>query len=225
MLMVDGMLYMLTRNAGNARLAWSGDHGRTWSWADWRFTESFGCPTFLNFGRNYDGARDDYVYVYSPDHDSAYEVADRMVLARVRKDAIRQKEAYEYLSSVENAGRPTWSKDVGDRGAVFVNPATCYRSGITYNAGLKQYLWCQVIPLSTGAGPRFTGGLGIFAAPEPWGPWRTVFYTREWDVGPGETASLPAAWMSRDGRTCRLVFSGNDHFSVRKVTFTTARAR
>jgi CubicO group peptidase (beta-lactamase class C family) len=27
--------------------------------------------------------------------------------------------------------------------------------------------------------------------PEPWGPWRTVFFTNEWDVGPGETSSFP----------------------------------
>ena len=49
----------------------------------WRFTASFGCPTFLNYGRNYEGARDGFVYVYSHDSDSAYQRADRMVLARM----------------------------------------------------------------------------------------------------------------------------------------------
>ena len=69
MLMVEGVLYLWARNAGNARLAWSADHGTTWEWAGWKFTTSFGCPTFLNFGKDYAGARDDYVYVYS--HDAA----------------------------------------------------------------------------------------------------------------------------------------------------------
>src|SRR5262249_53762574 len=55
-LMVDGVLYLLVRNVGNAQLGWSTDHGATWTWADWKFTNSFGCPTFLNFGRNYAGA-------------------------------------------------------------------------------------------------------------------------------------------------------------------------
>ena len=32
MLMVDGVLYMFTRNAGNSKLAWSHDHGKTWKW-------------------------------------------------------------------------------------------------------------------------------------------------------------------------------------------------
>jgi hypothetical protein len=59
--MVDGILYMWVRNAGNAQLLWSRDHARTWTWADWKLTTSFGCPSFINFGKNYAGSRDDYV--------------------------------------------------------------------------------------------------------------------------------------------------------------------
>jgi len=85
---------------------------------------------------------------------------------------------------------------------------------------LKKYLWCQIIPLAGSAqGPRFEGGLGIFAASEPWGQWQTVFYTRQWDVGPGETASIPTKWMREDGKTCYLVFSGEDCFSIRELKF------
>ena len=40
LLCVDGILYLLARNAGNAQLAWSSDHGATWTWADWKFTAS-----------------------------------------------------------------------------------------------------------------------------------------------------------------------------------------
>ena len=222
MLMVDGVLYMWTRNAANSQLAWSRDHGATWTWADWKLTTSFGCPTFLNFGRNYDGARDGFVYVYSFDGDSAYTPADRMVLARVPRESIARREAYEFfvnLPQVPNLREAKWSKDIRDRGAVFVHPARCYRSGISYNAGLKRYLWCQVIP---GGDARFKGGFGIYDAPEPWGPWTTVFFTEDWDVGPGETASFPTKWMSAGGKTLHLVFSGNDCFSVRKATLTVA---
>jgi hypothetical protein len=66
-------------------------------------------------------------------------------------------------------------------------------------------------------GPRFQGGFGIYDAPEPWGPWTTVFFTPDWDVGPGETSSFPTAWMSADGKTLHLMFSGDDSFSVRKA--------
>jgi len=58
MLMVDGVLYMMVRNTDNSQVAWSNDHGKTWKWSDWKFITSFGAPSFLNFGKNYAGARD-----------------------------------------------------------------------------------------------------------------------------------------------------------------------
>jgi CubicO group peptidase (beta-lactamase class C family)/predicted GH43/DUF377 family glycosyl hydrolase len=64
---------------------------------------------------------------------------------------------------------------------------------------------------------RFAGGLAIFDAPQPWGPWTTAYYTEAWDVGPGDTASFPTKWMSPDGQTLTLVFSGEDAFSVRRA--------
>jgi len=219
LLCVDGVLYLLARNAANAQLGWSGDHGRTWTWADWKFTTSFGCPTFLNFGKNYAGARDKFVYLYSPDHDSAYERADRMVLARAPQSQLPRRDAYEFFVRLGAGGRPVWTNDIAQRGAVFTNPGRCYRSGVTYDATLQRYLWVQILPQSRHPrGPRFQGGFGVYDAPEPWGPWTTVFFAEDWDVGPGETASFPTPWMSADGRTVQLVFSGDDHFSVRQGT-------
>src|SRR5262245_12138700 len=225
-LMVNGVLYLWARNAANAQLAWSRDHGATWTWADWRFTSSFGCPTLLNFGRNSAGARDEFVYVYSPDSNSAYETPDHLVLARVPKERIHQREAYEFFADFDSAGRPKWTPDLVRRAAVLTHPGRCYRSNITYNAALRRYLLVQPVPNAAsrdGAGRldvRFNGGLAIFDAPEPWGPWSTAFFTEQWDVGPGDSASFPTKWMSADGQTLYLVFSGDDSFSVRKTTLT-----
>jgi len=215
MLMLDGVLYMLVRNTGNSQLAWSANHGESWTWCGWKFKESFGAPTFLNFGRNYAGATDHFVYIYSHDSDSAYEPADRMVMARVLKNEIRNRGSYKFFKGLDDSGLPVWTENIAERGAVFVNPGKCYRSGISYNAGLKRYLWCQTI-----YGPddmRTSGGLAIFDSPQPWGPWTTVYYTQNWDVGPGETSSFPARWISADGKTCQLLFSGDDCFSVRRA--------
>ncbi|MBI2949151.1 MAG: DUF4185 domain-containing protein, partial [Verrucomicrobia bacterium] len=218
-LMVDGVLYLWVRNVGNSQLAWSADHGATWTWSDWKFTTSFGCPTFLNFGRNYAGARDDFVYVYSHDSDSAYTPADRMVLARVPKNRIRERGAYEFLQGVNKENEPSWTRNIEARGSVFDHPQNCYRSGVTFNTALKRYLWCQILPASTHPqGTRFQGGFGIYDAPEPWGPWTTAFFAPTWDVGPGECASFPTKWMSADGTVLHLVFSGDDCFSVRQAT-------
>lgn len=224
LLMVDGTLYMWVRNAGNSQLGWSEDRGLTWAWADWKFETSFGCPTFLNFGKNDEGARDDFVYIYSQESDSAYDAADSMVLARVVKDRIRERTAYGFFAGMDPANAPKWRPEVSRRKSVFEHEGMCYRGGVTFNAGLKRYLWCQIHPDSPHEqGPRFEGGFGIYDAPNPWGPWTTVFFTRKWDVGPGETSSFPAKWMSADGRTAHLVFSGDDFFSVRKAEFLLAR--
>ena len=217
MLMVNSILYMWMRNAANAVLAWSEDHGATWQEADWRFRTSFGAPTFLNFGRNYSGARDDFVYVYSHDNDSAYNPADRMILARVDRDSIRDESAYEFFAGLDRNGHPRWNSSSDGRAAVFENPGHVYRSAITYDAGLKRYLLCQIV---YGGDTRFSGGFGVYDAPEPWGPWTTVFFTENWEIGPGETCSFPTKWMSPDGKTLHMVFSGEDAFSVRKAKFT-----
>jgi CubicO group peptidase (beta-lactamase class C family) len=210
---VDGVLHLLVRNVGNAQLGWSADHGATWTWADWKFTASFGCPTFLNFGKDYAQARDGFAYLYSHDHDSAYERADRFVMARVPKARLRERAAYEFFVKPNTNGQPVWSTNIAERGAVFTNPGACYRSAVSFSAGLRRYLWCQIGP---GQDTRFSGGFGIYDAPEPWGPWTTAFRTDAWDVGPGESCNLPTKWMSPDGRTVHLVFSGEDHFCVRK---------
>jgi CubicO group peptidase (beta-lactamase class C family) len=216
LLMVDGVLYLLARNRDNAQLAWSRDRGATWTWADWRFGESFGCPTFLNFGPDYAGARDGFVYVYSKDGDSAYDGSDAMVLARVPRGRIAERAAYEFFAGTAAAGAPRWTPEIAGRRPVFSHPGNCYRSAVTYAPALRRYLWTQVYPGSRHPqGPRFQGGFGIYDAPEPWGPWTTAFHTPAWDVGPGDTNVLPAKWMSADGRTVHLVFAGEDSFSVR----------
>jgi hypothetical protein len=222
LLMVDGVLSLWVRNAGNSQLAQSGDHGKTWTWAGWKWTTSFGCPTFLNFGANYADARDDYVYVYSPDSESAYDGADRMVLARAPKTRLAERDAYEFFVERTATGDARWSRDFSERGSVFSHPGKCCRSGVTFNSGLKRYLWCQIHPQSRDPrGPRFQGGFGVYDAPTPWGPWTTIYYTDDWDVGPGDTSSFPTKWMSADGRTLHLVFSGDDSFSVRQARLET----
>jgi hypothetical protein len=219
LLMVDGVLYMWVRNAGNAQLAWSADHARTWAWGDWKLATSFGCPTFLNFGRNYAGARDGYVYVYSHDADSAYRLADRIVLARVPADKIRHRDAYKFYRGPGADGGALWTRDVNERGAVLTNRGRCYRVSVSYNAGLKRYLLCQA-----GDDGRAQAGFGIFDAPEPWGPWTTVYFAEVWDVRPGEAACLPTKWISEDGKVLHLVFSGGDRLNVRKAVLTLGTA-
>lgn len=218
LIMVEGTLYMLVRNAENSQLGWSLDRGASWEWSNWRFSESFGAPGFVGFGPDYQGARDDYVYLVSHDAESAYKPADRMVMARVGKERLRDRSAYRFFAGYDSRGAAIWTDAISNRKAVFSHPGYCYRNGMSYNAGLERYIWCQIYPDTlAGKGPRFEGGFGIYEAPEPWGPWRTVFSTRRWDVGPGETSHFPSKWMSASGEVMHLVFSGEDSFSVRRI--------
>lgn len=224
MLMVNGTLYMLVRNADNngrqSQLAWSSDHGAQWTWSPWEFTE-LGYPCFLNFGQDYTGARDGYVYVYSPDTPSAYNETDTVVLARVPIESITDRDTYEFYSGVDARSNPVWSGDINQRRAVFIFPGGCNRIDVTYNAPLQRYLLVMRSRAQAGGRNQFS----IYDAPEPWGPWTTVFYTENLDVDPGESAHIPAKWISADGKTCHLVFAGSDSFAVRRFTLTAVPAQ
>ena len=95
------------------------------------------------------------------------------------------------------------------------------RPSLSYNSALKRYLWVQVLPGAASRqgrtrdkDPRFRGGFGIYDSPEPWGPWTTVYYNDQWSADQGADSGwtihhkFPTAWMSKDGRTLWLAFSG-----------------
>ena len=93
--MVDDVLYLWLFHAdergGQAQLAISEDHAATWTLIDWKF-EEFGLCAFINFGRNYAGARDNYVYTVTHDGAMADGPADRMILMRAPKDQITERD-------------------------------------------------------------------------------------------------------------------------------------
>jgi CubicO group peptidase (beta-lactamase class C family) len=192
-LMVDGVLYLWVRNVGNSALWRSKDHGKTWE-QGFRFDTGFGSPTFLNYGRNYAGAPDRYVYAYSQEGPSAYDSDNRLVLARAPKDRLFDLAAWEFL------------------GPVFEYPAHVQRADVVYDAGLKRYLLALAY--------NHTGEWGLFDAPDPRGPWTQIPMT--WDLPDTHGYRLPAKWISPDGRSLTLVFSGtkpNDAFCTRELKF------
>jgi len=219
MLMVDGVLYMWVRNTSNATLFSSSDHAATWVEASWRWSVGFGAPTFLNFGRNYEGARDDYVYAYSQDGDSAYETYDGAALARAPRDRILEEAAWEFFAGFEADGTtPRWTADVAAREPVLPHPGRAYRMDAAYAAPIDRYLLLSAFG-------RTDASWAMFDAPTPWGPWTTVVYEESgWDLAPNVHGfRLPTKWIAADGRTAYLVFSGRDRydaFCVRRMELT-----
>ncbi len=227
MLMVDGVLYMWVRNADQAgrqcQLARSNNYAATWLWSNWKFAE-LGYCAFLNFGKNYAMARDSYVYMYSPDTPSAYSETDRVVLTRVPEDRITQRGSYEFFAGFGADDYPIWTTDINSRKSIFTFPGGCNRMDVTYDAALGRYLMTMRSRAKAGGVNHFS----VYDAPEPWGPWTTVYYTENWEGGPlsrgnggwGESQHIPSKWISADGKTLYVVFAGKDSFSVRKATLT-----
>ncbi len=136
------------------------------------------------------------------------------MLARVPKDRIRDKAAYEFFVKRTADGSAVWSGKISERGAVFEHAGNTARLDAVYNRGLRRYL----LAVSYGQGK----GWGLFDAPQPWGPWTTAFSTPDWGLGDTHGYRLPAKWMSVDGRESWLVFSGtkpNDAFCARRMAF------
>jgi hypothetical protein len=233
LLMVDGNFYMwvrnLNKNGTGSSLAWSKDHAKTWTWANWSFPE-IGYPVWMNAGQNYEAAQDDYVYMYSPDSSSAYKTTDHIFLARVHKSQIPQKEGYHFFAGLD-AGKPQWSPRFEDRKPVFTAPARCYRPEVVYNPGFKRYLLCTATSGSRewcGTDKKY---LGIFDAPTPWGPWTTVKEIPGWggEEEDGFQQRIPMKWISDKGRSFFLLYScfpkGPYKFNVQRCTIETLDGR
>jgi hypothetical protein len=221
-IMVDGVLYLFVRNyvpvdAADAvgpsdaawkhsRMATSTDRGRTWVWADWYFAEGFGCPEFVQFGPDYAGSRDDYVYICSQDGNSAYDLDPDIALARVHRRSIADRTAWEFFAGLDSEGVANWTAEIESRASIFHDPAGTQRVAITYNAAIGRYFLVSAHGVPSGI--PHTPALGVFDAPEPWGPWTVCYYHDEWASAWMIHHKFPTKWMSLDGSEMWLLFSG-----------------
>jgi hypothetical protein len=227
---VDGVLYMIVTEQGNrwsrAKIGRSTDHGETWTFnggtfeeAEWDFQEpggAFAAACFLQFGKDYQGARDHFVYGYNEKVRNT--VQPDIVMFRVPKDRITDRSAYEFFAGLDGSGNPQWTADINHMRPVFSNPhGVHWGMQAMYHPVLRRYLLT--------VRHNESGGWGIYDAPEPWGPWTTVaYYEDAWiDSTRKLTFSFNQKWMSADGKTLWMVFSGvdiYDSFNVIKVTLT-----
>jgi len=231
-LSVGGILYMWATtethpHTAEVTLAYSTDHGAHWTESSVKFfnSENMTIPTFLNFGKNYAGARDGYVYSYfihSTLTTSSFGVSKpgRIYLSRVLNADILDKSKYEYFSGM-SGNSPTWTSSLNSKKPVFEDPnGVGWNVSVSYNAGIGRYL------LMTEHTKTFRGYLGLFDAPEPWGPWTTVHYTDNFGSGAIQKTAFywnfSNKWLSSDGKDFVMVFTGigeNDSFNTVEGTF------
>jgi hypothetical protein len=240
---VDGVLYMWVSPGSNAdnyeeaRLYISTNRGKLWIKAEWAFRKSDAIilPTFLQFGRDYQDARDDFVYIYANHFKPAVLglVKDKLrvhkpgeiALMRVPKSSILNRKSYEFFAGMDNKGNPTWTNDLKARTPVFEDTnGVGWNTSVSYNSGIQRYL------LITEHGTSLKGNMGLFDAPSPWGPWTTVKYTTAFGTPHIEPTSFfwnfSNKWTSVDGKIFTLVFTGtrsNDSWNTVRGAFSLVR--
>lgn len=236
-LSLQGILYMWVSpgsdatNYDEARLASSSDYGATWSKVDWAFTKSddLVLPTILQFGKDYCGSRDDYVYHYAirlkNGSSLSIQKPGQIDLMRVPKDDILNRNVYQFFAGIDDNRNPTWTNDLSARVPVFEDTnGVGWNVSVTYNNGLGRYV------LATEHTESMVGNLGLFDAPQPWGPWTTIGYYNNWE-GKGSNFfwNFSNKWTSTDGKDFTLIFTGtvgNDSWnSVRGKFSTTPRSQ
>lgn len=228
-------------DAPNASISRSVDYGRTWHttdapmFTDHRFTTIF----FLDYGRSQEhahvlgpeGMR--YVLAYGIDYNwrtptdpTAQRPAD-LYLARVPRDRIQDRMAWEFYADDTPGEQATWTADIDLRrpvlhdertvypqlscggrpnGAIATNVGVISQGGVVYNAPLRRYIYTSWTWYT----------FEFYEAPRPWGPWR-LFMRKDFGAAPwygestgpecpglnegGYPTTIPSRYISDDGRT------------------------
>jgi hypothetical protein len=222
---IEGTLYMWRSGAASEdcfefqKLYKSENGGASWEYTGVHFhvdsfarSRGFFVPTFLQFGQDYSGARDNYVYMYAPEIKSLVwelQIPGEIALIRVPKDNIASMEHYEFFAGKDEAGQPIWTNDGDKRRPVFYDANGTMRVNAVYNPGLKRYLL-----VSQHTARNY--GWGIYEAVEPWGPWNTVYYSdcfvpNDWECKLVSYLSFSPKWWDNDGWEFVMVFSGREY--------------
>jgi hypothetical protein len=204
------------------------------------FLEEFGLPhqkqkaypfSFVDFvkcGKNNSAAKDNYLYIYSPEGAHAH----KLLLARVPKDKLGIRSAWEYFVKYKDS-LPIWTSDISKRGHVHVYPqksrdGNCFGwyswvPSVVWNEGLGLYI---MVNGGTYGGSKMTssdkdyysswmhtqtGSLGFWYSKKPYGPWHQFYYTDYWTVDDPKNRtyqpSLSPKWISKDGKEMVLIWS------------------
>ena len=141
LLSVDGVLYFAVENHNygdkpafnrqhniNGWIITSTDFGKSWkrdATPQYFFTGRLASAHFLQFGKDYAGGRDEFVYAYFPaadDGNSYWENGDYILLGRAPKNRLLDRSAWKFWTGLDGAGQPLWSTNDAKAKAVFRYP-------------------------------------------------------------------------------------------------------
>jgi Domain of unknown function (DUF4185) len=170
-----------------------------------------GTPHVVDFGKNMQHSPDGKMYIVGhgatrTDANLTFISGDGAYLARVTPspETINDPEAYEFFAGHNTNGEPIWSASLSDAGPMLSWHDRVGCTTITYNAPLKKYLMCVT------DGWPIVGPMNsyILESDVITGPWHLVTFMERF----GEQAyflNIPSKFISDDGHTMWLVYSGN----------------
>jgi hypothetical protein len=228
-----GLVDLLSPNGGVAGLMHSDDRGETWQNVpskDVRPDQYFLGPRFagLAFVQFGPGATKvpkrfgDHVYALS--NDGNWETGDHVYLARVPRDRVADRSAWEFFASPGEGSlpldEPTWSLDENRSRPVLRDPGRIGHPTMTYNPAIDRFLLAystDSVPHTLNTPPEVAEAtwvkqteLLLFEGPTPWGPWGLVHHDEAWEAPHTPyLPQIPGKWLDADGRGGWMIFSGD----------------
>jgi hypothetical protein len=188
----------------------------------------FSYCSFVEHGQDNNTARDEYLYIYSPEGAQA----NKLLLARVKAREIENRDRWEYFAGWQDE-MPQWTKDIEKRGVVHEFPEKngnheyfgwySWLPSVVWNPGLNLYIMVNGgtyggRSLSRQTSDYYdswmhtkTGSLGFWYSKNPYGPWTQFFYTDYWITDDEKNRTyqpkLSSKWISKDGTEMVLIWS------------------
>lgn len=175
-----------------------------------------GSPHFIDFGRNMEHSPDGKAYLVAhgslePDPkprfgNNSWCAGDQVFMARVTPtpENINDAGKYEFFAGYDGNGVATWSHDFGRIKPVLDWNNRCGCATVTYNAPLRKYLMC----VTDGWPTSREMNTYILESDNVAGPWKLVVFMENFGTQ-AYFVNIPSKFISRDGLTFFLCYSGN----------------
>ncbi len=221
-----GFINRYSKHGGLAGIIKSVDNGQTWTNIPKEntpafFGANFGAPAFLTFGKgNSETPSPLGNYVYAVSNDVNWISGDNVRMARVHRDSILYRSAWQFFAGNDKKKQPGWVKDENKSLPIFSDPGHVGHPSITYNKSLKRYIlsiFSDAVPHTENATDTQysqwdkASELQLYESELPWGPW-SIFYSEKPWGGNNHTnylGQIPSKWFSNDGLSGTILFSGD----------------
>jgi hypothetical protein len=182
----------------------------------WGYPVKIGAPHFVDFGKNMMHSPDGFAYLVGhgaeyPDQKHRFAnlswiSGDQIYLIRVLPgpENINDPTKYEFFGGHDGNNNPVWTHEFDSIKPLVDWNNNCGCVTITYNAPLKKYLMC----VTDGWPTVEKMNSYILESDHITGPWKMVVYMKDFGEQ-GYFLNFPSKFISEDGRTAWLCYSGN----------------